>query len=60
MQTSGIITTTGYALDTKTPTNTNIPPQPRLSTHYAASGLLPRQLVGYETLAGSAITFINN
>ena len=30
-------------------------PQPRLSTHYAASGLLPRQLVGQETLVGSEI-----
>jgi hypothetical protein len=56
MQTRGIMTTALLeSTYTNTPKHTNITPQPRLSTHYAASGLLPRQLVGQETLVGSEI-----
>ena len=59
MQTRGIMTTAHLeSTYTNTPKHTNITPQPRLSTHYAASGLLPRQLVGQETLVGSEINEI--
>ena len=64
---SGIITEKGshenrwqHKARTQTHQTHQYTPQPHLSTHYAASGLLTPPVVGCETLVGSKIMVINS